>query len=114
MNGNPSNEQQRFHDELRQICCIVTGSSQVEIHHIFGSKWKAKGFKKPGEWLVMPLHHDVHVDIDSYDFDAERELFLKTLRTYIHCYGKLPPIPSKLIEYYRNMRHRQDITRCIS
>jgi len=82
MNSNPNAEQQRFHNDLRELGCIVTGANQVQIHHIMGSKWKAKGFSKPGEWLVLPLCHDTHADIDNYSFEGERGLFLAMLRKY--------------------------------
>ena len=111
INGNPSAEQQRFHDELRELGCVVTGSNCPELHHVFGSKWKAKGFKKPGEWIIIPLCHDVHQNIKDYTFEEERNLFRATLDAYWIHFDKLPPVPSKLVKYVRDMRHRQDITR---
>jgi hypothetical protein len=111
MNGFPTAEQKRFHDDLRDIGCIVTGAMVVEIHHIFGSKWKAKGFNKPGEWLVIPLHRKTHAEINSYSFESERALFLASLRKYKLIFGKDAPVPEMLIEYYKAMKHRNDITK---
>ena len=114
MNGDPTAEQQRFQNDLREMGCIITGSNSPDIHHIFGSKWKAKGFKKPGEWLVVPLNREDHADIAAYSFDAERGLFLAALRKYELEYNCVHPIPPMLIQYYINMRHRKDITRGLS
>lgn len=116
MNGNPSKAQKDYHNDLRFNGCIVTGSQQVEIHHVFGSKFKAKIYdsngdkiEKIGEWLVIPLHREVHLDIKSYDFKSERGLFLASCRRYSHIFDKACPVPVEVIEYYKFMKNRHDV-----
>ena len=121
MNGNPSAKQKRFQEDLREMGCIVTDSPNVEIHHIFGSKMKARIFdqsmdppepiEKPGEWFVIPLHNQVHNNIGKYSFESERGLFLSTLTKY-HVYFDYPaPVPIECVEYYKAMMHKHDITK---
>jgi hypothetical protein len=110
MNGNPNSEQKRFHNNLREMGCIVTGAYQVEIHHIFGSKWKAKGFKKAGEWLVIPLSPEIHKTIKCYTFEWEREQWITAIGRHEDRFG-YQPVPRDLIEYVCNMKHKQDITK---
>ena len=76
MNGNPNSAQKAFHDELRQMFWETEGGGG-ELHHVFGSKWKRKGFDKAGEWIVILLHREVHQNIKQYSFEAERGLFLE-------------------------------------
>jgi hypothetical protein len=110
MNGNPSAEQKRYHDNLRQML-YEQFAGRGELHHIFGSKWKRKGFKKPGEWLVILLPPELHSNIKSFTFEDEREAFLLQQRQYKNAWGCESPVPANLIESYVLMRHRQDITR---
>ena len=109
MNGNPDAEQKRFRENLRSLGCVVTGGYDVHMHHIVGSKWKAKGFKKPGEWLQIALHHNIHSTIDGFTFDWQRERWLESIELHNAEFG-YQPVPEKLIEYVKNMRHKQDVT----
>lgn len=110
MNGNPSAAQKRFHDELR-LMFFETQGGKGELHHVFGSKWKRRGFEKPGEWLVIMLESEVHRNIKQYSFQGERALFLAQLRQYESHYQKPHPVPPELIESYKSMLNRHDITK---
>jgi len=109
LNGFPNAKQERFHKRLREMGCIVSGKTIVQIHHIVGARWKAKGFKKPGEWLVLPLHEEVHDDIKDYDFNGERNLYLANLEKYEIIFGEPHPVPEGLINYLKAMKNRYDV-----
>lgn len=106
MNGFPNAIQKRWHSDLRQIAYDKFGG-RSELHHIMGARWKLKGFDKPGEFLVIMLTPEIHADIKNYSFESERALFLESLRSYQSYYGKLPSVPSKLVEHYIKMKSRQ-------
>jgi hypothetical protein len=84
MNGNPTAEQRRYHDELREMYFYT------QMH-------------SPGEWFVIMLPKTVHDDIKNYSFDAERGMFLKQQRDYEKYFDKESPVPSVVIEFYKKM-----------
>ncbi len=107
MNQNPSAEQDRFHNELREMFFETQGGGG-ELHHIFGSKEKFKllkeaGIKKAGEWFVILLHKSIHDDIKKYSFDAERGMFFQQVRQYESFFNKKCPVPDEIIVYYNAM-----------
>ncbi len=110
MNGNPNAAQKRYHDELREMYFDRFGG-RGELHHVFGSKWKRKGYLKPGEWIVILLTPEVHHEIKKYSFEAERGMFLNQLREYEMYFGKRPPVPEGLVASYREMLNRHDTTK---
>jgi len=100
--------------------CYKTGAHNVEMHHIFGARWNntiydlskeiPEPIYMPGEFLVLPLHKDVHRKIAKLDFEEEREWYLNNLEKYQEQFGQIAPVPIEIIEYYQNMKHRYDIT----
>jgi len=114
VNSNPNAAQKAYQDELRDMY-FARYAGRGQIHHIFGSKAKFKaakeaGIARPGEWLVILLADDVHENIGDYSFEAERGLFLQQQREYEQYFGKPSPVPTEIVQMYKNMRHRQDIT----
>jgi hypothetical protein len=119
MNGNPSAEQKRFHDDLR-LMHFEMNRGIGELHHIFGSKEKFKLLKeaeiaKPGEWFVIMLEKDVHDNIKEYSFESERAMFFQQQRDYKRHFGKDSPVPDDVIRYYTQMlskHHRLKMWEC--
>ena len=109
MNGNPSAEQKRFHDELREMYFYTQMHEGVgELHHIFGSKEPFKllseaGIAKAGEWFVVMIPKVVHDNIKQYSFEAERGMFLQQQRDYARYFNKPSPVPEEVIRYYEAM-----------
>ena len=109
MNGNPSAEQKRYHNELREWYYETQMHNGTgELHHIFGSKEKFKllkeaGVEKAGEWFVVMIPKTVHDDIKHYSFDSERGMFTKQRRDYKNYFGKETPVPVEVFMYYTNM-----------
>jgi hypothetical protein len=62
----PSAAQQRFHDRLRAMGCIVSGrTDRVTIHHVHSGSIAERGFNRGGaqklsDWLVIPLDLFLH------------------------------------------------------
>jgi len=110
MNGNPNAEQKRYHLELREMCYYEFGG-RGQLHHIFGSKSNFKGFVKPGEWLQILLTPEVHADIKSYSFKAERGMFLAQQRAYERYWGKPSPVPADLVEVYKAMLDKHSVSK---
>ena len=54
----PTAAQDRYHEECRELGCIISGKKPVHIHHI------RKGVLGTGQavnhWRVLPLHYDYH------------------------------------------------------
>jgi hypothetical protein len=119
MNGNPSAEQKRFHDDLR-LMHYENGNGIAELHHVFGSKEKFKllkeaGVAKPGEWFVILLPKDVHDTIKDYSFEAERGMFFQQQREYQRFFDKPSPVPDEIVRYYTQMlskHHRLKMWEC--
>jgi len=119
MNQNPTAEQKRFHDRLREMYFYTQMHNGVgELHHIFGSKYKAKalkeeGIERPGEWLVMMIPKKDHDAIDQFSFEAERGMFLEQQREYQKYFGEPSPVPQIVIDYFKTMKSKQDVVRFI-
>lgn len=114
MNGNPTAEQQRYHDRLREIYY-----SNGQLHHIWGSKEKFKllkesGINRPGEWLVIFLPLEVHEQIDSYSFDQERQMFLNQQEEYSFYFGEKSPVPEVVIDYYKQLLSKRQVIKCLA
>ena len=107
MNSNPNSNQKKFHSDLRIMFWEKHGS-RCEIHHVFGSKFKAKllkeaGVDKAGEWLVIAMHPEDHAAINDYSFEGERALFLEQKRNYENYFKKPIPVPEEVFTYYSLM-----------
>jgi hypothetical protein len=113
MNGNPTAEQKRFHDDLREMYFDTQMHNGIgELHHIFGSKEKFKLLKeadvaRPGEWFVIMIPKKIHDDIDNYSFESERGMFFKQQRDYLRFFEKPSPMPDHVINYYTQMLSKQ-------
>jgi hypothetical protein len=108
MNGTPSARQRKFQNvELREMFRIIYGG-ECEIHHIFGSKTKFKllseaGIKNAGEWFVIAMSKECHADINDFNFEEERELFMKQQQDYLKHFGETSPVPQEVVDYYNQM-----------
>jgi len=107
VNGNPSAKQKAYHLEIREMFYDLY-TTKAELHHVFGSKFKAKllkecGIDKPGEWFVIMLSKDDHDSIGKFTFESERGLFLQQQRDYARYFEKKSPVPNEVIDYYNKM-----------
>ena len=107
MNGNPNAAQKRYHNELREMFGIG------ELHHIFGSKRKFKGYGQVGEWLVIMLSKEMHADISEFSFEQEKKMFFNQQAQYEACYGKPSPVPKVVADIYQSMKHKQEVVKGI-
>lgn len=114
MNSNPTAEQKRFHDELREMC-REKYAGKGELHHIFGSKYKRRVYdeegnriERIGEWLVILLPRHLHQRIKEFEFSDEREAFLMQIPVYEAWYEKPFPVPKAVIESYKAMKYRHE------
>ena len=60
------------HEMVRQLPCVITGRSDVTLHHCHGGSIKAAGFhrggsQRPNDWLVIPIVLDLHVGHKGID-----------------------------------------------
>lgn len=72
-------------DDLRH--CIITGSPEAHIHHVFGG---ANRSKSEEDGFIIPLHPDLHnMSNQGIHFNREMDLHYKRLcqRYYESCIG---------------------------
>lgn len=63
------------HRAVRQMPCAVTRRSTVTLHHCHGGSLRDEyphlgrgGAQKTSDWLVIPLHADLHVGSHGIDY----------------------------------------------
>ena len=55
--SKPTAEQQRYHEQVREVGCIVSGRKPVALHHVRDGLGMGQ---KVDHWRVIPLHYDFH------------------------------------------------------
>jgi len=110
MNSNNTAHEQRWCDAVRQCGCIITNSEQVQIHHIWGSKFKHNKIHV-GNYAVLALNPELHDVSSNHElnvthhkkafheaYGSNARLFEKTLYKVAEKFGNEVIPPSHVIE----------------
>ena len=61
--GNqPTAHAKRWQQAVRDAGCIITGSDQIHLHHIWGASFKIGGGIWVGQYAVLSYHHLLHMN----------------------------------------------------
>ena len=110
MNSKNNRHEQLWCDAVRECGCIITGNTQVQLHHIWGSKFKHNKIHI-GNYAVLALSPELH-DVSSnhvhnvthnknafhFEFGSNAELFQKTIILVAENFNAGVQPPQKVIE----------------
>lgn len=107
-NWKPKTPHKQFHDRLFKLGCIVTGS-WPQLHHVVGASHRQGGVWI-GQWYLLPLSLDLHMDgnvnvtnnkIEFYEkVGSEKKFFWWLLVDYLEEYKEFPLTVKELIAIY--------------
>ncbi len=97
-----------FEDVVRAHGCIITGQNDVELHHIFGRKYKHNKLLI-GPWGILPICKRLHNVMSNHpmnvthfrhrftaEFGTQRSLFAKLLDNLTEA-GILFEVPAEVV-----------------
>ena len=81
--GNaPNPAQVKWREDVRQINCVVTGSStDIQIHHVVGCTGKHNK-KDIGHWWILPVTENGHRIIERAGKKEQAEKFIDVCRQW--------------------------------
>ncbi len=87
--GKPTKQEFAHMWNVAQMPCIVTGRSDVQIHHI------TEGGRRLGNFWVLPLSVETHRNISKIPFAEQMELCREV---YKRLGQKFPEPPTKIVK----------------
>lgn len=89
--GNqPKAEEKKWLEAIGNQACIVTSSSNIQVHHMFGASAKRDKLRV-GHWAILPLSVELH-DISSnhpHNITLHKKQFVENYGTEIELFSKL-------------------------
>lgn len=67
VNYQPSAKQKLWQNACRFVGCPLTGSKQVQVHHLEGASFKIDKVHV-GQWLTMAIHWEMHDPNVDHEF----------------------------------------------